>query len=152
MLRHPAEPVCDECGADLAGTGTCSDVFHRMLAMEWEIPGASGGMAHFYAVASYQLQHPVASRLSMDSLARLRESVRVALGGAQIPALRERARAGSRREGRVTRRDGDAIPSWGAVAWTTNVGEIVSAGVDGYETRVESWAASVLDDLEIAQH
>lgn len=150
MPSATAPRTCEEYGADLTGFGECRDLFHAMLAMEWEIPGAAGGRAHFYAVASYQIQHPEASGLTAEALDGLRAAVRAALAGAPVSDLRQRATAGARRAGRVTRRAGEPVAAMTGVVWTTNVADVVRAGVDGYETRVEEWAESVLRDLDAA--
>src|SRR5262245_570485 len=50
--------VCPECGATIPGGGTCRDNFHALLLLESEVPGGPGDVPHFYAVASYGLQHP----------------------------------------------------------------------------------------------
>jgi hypothetical protein len=51
-------PTCPECGAAAPEGGTCRDNFHALLLLEAEVPGGPGRLPHFYAVASYGLQHP----------------------------------------------------------------------------------------------
>lgn len=57
-MRHWMSAKCPECGAPLPEGGSCRDNFDALLALEWEIPGGPGEIAHFYAVGSYVLQHP----------------------------------------------------------------------------------------------
>ena len=52
------QPTCPECGAPVPEGGSCRDNFHVLLLLESEVPGAPSGLPHFFAVASYGLQHP----------------------------------------------------------------------------------------------
>lgn len=140
---------CPECGALVAESGACGDNFHALLALEWEVPGGAGDIAHFYAVSSYVLQHPDSLRYTEDSLRGLRVAVADVLNAeATIADLRLRARRGAKAMGRVTRREGDDVRSWRVVEWTTNVADVIVGGVDGYGDRVRGWAESVLHDLD----
>ena len=86
--------------------GVCRDHFHLLLAREWEIPGGPGERAHFFAVATYGLQHPGEMGYTRETLHGLRSAVADALSGnAGILELRERAGAGAQRQGRATRRE-----------------------------------------------
>jgi RimJ/RimL family protein N-acetyltransferase len=153
MDLHGAEAAvpaaCTECGAPVPDGDTCHDNFHALLALETGVVGGPGGLAHFYAVASYQLQHPRSMKLTVEALAGLRSAVADALDGtAGIPALRARARDGAKAAGRVTRREGDPVPAWPVTRWSFTVADVLAGGEDDYAARVERWAGSVLRDLE----
>ena len=143
--------LCPECGAPVPAGGSCRHNFHELLALESEVTGGPGRMAHFYAVASYQLQHPRSMRLTVESLAGLRSAVAEGLDGrARIPELRAKARDGARSAGRITRREGDRVPEWPVARWSVNVADVLSGGADDYAGRVERWAAATLRDLSAA--
>ena len=149
--RAGASALCPECGASLREGAACRDSLHALLALESLVPGGPGGMPHFYAVATYQLQHAESMRLTLPALAGLRSAVSDALDGAAgIPELRERARRGARATGRVTRREGDAVPVRTVVEWSVNVSDVLDGGVEGYAEHVTEWAAAVLRDLDAA--
>jgi hypothetical protein len=142
---------CPECGAPIAPPGTCRDNFHALLALEWEVPGGAGGVAHFYAVSAYALQHPDSMQLTAGALRGLRAAVEDALSEtADVRGLRARARRGAERA-HVTRRDGEPVPSWPVSSWPMNVADVVEAGVDGYADRVKEWARSVVSELDGAR-
>ena len=153
-LRRAEVPLpasCPECGAPVPDGATCHDRFHALLALEAGVVGAPGSVAHFYAVASYQLQHPRSMRLTVEALAGLRSAVADALGQTVgIPALRARARDGAKAAGRVTRREDDPVPTRPVTRWSLTVADVLAGGEDGYAARVERWAGSVLRDLEAA--
>lgn len=143
---------CPECGAPVAKGAVCRDTFHALLALESLVPGGPGRLPHFYAVATYQLQHPESMRLTVSALAGLRAAVSDALDGAVgIPDLRERAQRGATAAGRVTRREGDVVPVRTVTEWSVNVSEVLDGGVEGYAERVAEWAVGVLRDLEAAE-
>jgi hypothetical protein len=73
--------TCPECGAAVPEGGTCRDNFHALLLLQSEIPGGPGGLAHFYAVASYGLQHPGSMNCTAETLAGLRAAVTDSLDG-----------------------------------------------------------------------
>lgn len=50
--------VCPECGAPVPPGASCQANFHALLALEWDIPGGPGEIVHFFAVATYGIQHP----------------------------------------------------------------------------------------------
>lgn len=143
--------ACPECGATPALGASCRDLFHALLLLEAEVSGAPGGLPHFYAVASYNLQHPISGGLHREALRGLRSAVADALEGrASIEDLRRRARAGAKRLGRVTRRAGDDVPASFPGDWAVTITEILAGGVEGYAGRVEAWARSVLRELDRA--
>lgn len=145
MTRENDAAICPECGAPVPEGGTCHDHFDALLALEWQIPGGAGELAHFYAVASYVLQHPDTMRYTSGSLLWLRDAVRRALeSGATAGDLRQAARSRSRDGGTVTRREGEPVHSWGVGSWDMNVIDILTGGTDGYCERVQEWARAVL--------
>ena len=140
---------CPECGAQIPPGRTCRDNFDALLALEWEIPGGAGTLAHFYAVSSYILQHPDSMSYTAESLGWLRSAVATALaGGISTEALRERAREDGTGSGHVTRRAGDPVPRWSVTQWDVTVGDVLAGGATGYAARVERWARSVITALD----
>src|SRR5947209_778873 len=108
--------TCPECGAAVPEGGRCRDNFHALLLLESAIPGDPGGLAHFYAVASYGLQHPGSMNYTAEAAAGLRASVADVLDGRASVAhiLRRTRRAGGRthpchKEGRRFER---GLASW----------------------------------------
>src|SRR5512133_1872802 len=137
---------CPECGAPVAPGKTCQDNFHALLFLEAEVPGAAGDVAHFFAVATYNLQHPDRMRLTGEALGALAESVREMLEGTiDIAKLRARTNASVNGTQRVTRRGDDPIVSRGGVAWTMRVTDVIAAGPDSYRTSVVAWARATID-------
>ena len=85
--------VCLECGAPLSEGTSCRDHFNALLLLEWQIPGGPGALAHFYAVATYGLQHPDSMNYTEDTLAGLKTAVVDALDGrVTLAELRLRTR------------------------------------------------------------
>ena len=139
---------CPECGARLRQGTACRDNFHDMLALEWQVPGGAGELAHFYAVSAYILQHPDSMSYTVESLAWLRTAVADSLAhGARVEDLRAGARREGRAAGRVTRRAGDSVRRRCVSGWSMTVADVLEAGVDDYCEHVRSWAASVIEDL-----
>ena len=139
------ERRCEECGAPLAEGATCRDAFDALLTLEWTLGGV-GALAHFHAVASWQLQHPVASGLTAASYAALAQSVAESLDGrATIADVRRGMRASSDGATRVTRRDGDPVPVAPAT-WTMTIGDVLAADHDvaSYAAAVARWAAAAV--------
>jgi hypothetical protein len=131
--------------------GSCRDHFHALLLLESQVPGGPGGWPHFYAVATYGLQHPQGMGYTAEALAGLRASVAAALDGrATLEAIRQRARRGAARAGRVTRRVGEASVRWRVENWPLTVVDVCAGGVEGYAERVERWARSVCASLDAA--
>lgn len=138
---------CPECGAPVPDGGTCRDSFNALLLLEWQIPGGPGGFAHFYAVATYSLQHPLSMNLTVDALAGLRAAVADALAGrATVDELRQRARRGAKEAGRVTRRPGDVEPNWHIKAWPITIADVLTVEPEqsAYGEWVSNWARTVL--------
>jgi hypothetical protein len=145
------QSTCSDCGAPLPDSGVCRVYFYELLALESQVPGAAGEVAHFFAVASYNLQHP--SQFVPEALAGLRTAVADALAGeATIPELRRRAGAAAQGRAPVIRRDGAPDATLGAwpTQWPMTVRDVCEGSVDEYAQRVRSWAASVSATLDRA--
>lgn len=130
--------------------GTCRDHFHAMLDLEGEIAGGPGTVAHFYAVASYVLQHPESMGLMAEAVEGMLAEVDSMLAGdIRIEDVRRHVRARTAKAGLVTRREGDDALRWpvGSDAWTMTVSDVLAGGVDAYGQRVERWAASIVATL-----
>jgi len=139
---------CQECGAPIPDGGSCRDNLHDLLALEWDVPGGAGTVAHFFAVSSYGLQHPVSMQYTVEAIAWLKSAVAQALEtGCSIESLRASARTQGQ-DAHVTRRDGDPVADWGVERWTSTVADILAGGVDGYAERVRTWAAAVVSDID----
>src|SRR5438067_13288169 len=79
--RSQMSNSCPECGAPVPIGGSCLDNFHALLLLESQVPGGPGALPHFYAVASYGLQHPDSMNYTAAALAGLRMSTADALRG-----------------------------------------------------------------------
>jgi hypothetical protein len=142
---------CTECGAPISPNGSCREHFEALLALEWQIPGGPGELPHFYAVATYGLQHPRAMNYTVETVTGLRRAVADALNGsASIEELRPRARAGAQRAGRITRRDGEARVEWRVPEWPMTIVDVLPAMTErhAYAQCVSRWARSVVDVLD----
>jgi hypothetical protein len=136
--------------------GSCRDHFHALLLLEGEIPGVPGTILHFYAVATYVLQHPDSMNYTADALAGLRAGVAAALDGKLTTAgLRSRSRRVNDWPVRVTRRAGEPAVNWHRGKWPITVADVCTADtfgaydtVEEYEARILRWARSVLDTLD----
>jgi hypothetical protein len=143
-------PRCTECGAPLPQGGSCREHFDTLLAREWQIRGGPGALPHFFAVATWGLQHPRAMSYTTGTVSGLRRAVADALNGdASIEELRRRAGAGAAKAGRITRTEGDAEVDWQIAAWPMTVVDVlpVMTARDIYAQRVSQWARSVVDTL-----
>jgi hypothetical protein len=130
--------------------GSCREHFETLLAQEWQIPGGPGELPHFFAVATYGLQHPRAMRYTIDTVTGLRQAVADALvGRASIEELRRRARVAVMRAGRITRRPGDPEIEWRIAAWPMTIVDILPAMAEreAYAQCVSRWAQSVIGIL-----
>jgi hypothetical protein len=145
---------CPECGAPTLEGGSCRDNFDALLLLESRIPGGPGGLAHFYAVACYSLQHPDSMNYTADALAGLRAGLADVLDGKlTLAELRRRTRRALDGAARVTRRSGDAEVPWRRGRWPMTVGDVLTVEADttAYAERVASWARSVRDGLAAGQ-
>jgi hypothetical protein len=140
---------CPECGAPVPEGGSCRDHFHGLLLLESRVPGAPGELPHFYAVASYVLQHPDLMNYTADALAGLRAGLGDALDGrATLPELRRRARLAANGPTRITRRAGDSTVPWRRGGWPMSVADVCAGGAEGYADRVACWARTIRETLD----
>lgn len=143
--------LCPECGAAVPESGSCRDHFHVLLLREWEIPGGPGALPHFYAVASYGLQHPDSMNYTAATLAGLLAQLSDMLDGrATLDQIRQRTRQATNGAVRVTRREGDAVVPWRRGDWPMTVVDVLTVVPDAvaYAERVLRWAHSVRDALD----
>lgn len=149
---------CPECGAALGGAETCTDLFNRMLALEWSViaeigngippeafqssaPGRAGLLAHFFAVGSYQLQHP--DRLEVRAVLGLWRSLEDVLGGrANREDILRKARRNFDGPARVRRLETGRDPELGPwpAAWDTTVANVCDLPPAEYIAGVRRWA------------
>jgi hypothetical protein len=150
---------CPECGARLGPGETCTDLFNRMLAVEWEMigrlgsgiapeafiataAGAIGTRAHFFAVGSYQLQHP--DGLTAYALTGLHHGVADVLAGRrQVAEVRLDARKAFNGPQRVRRLAGEGrdptLGPWPSV-WPLTVADCCDVEPDDYAEAVARFA------------
>lgn len=153
-MDPPADATtCPECGTPLPPGRTCRDEFHEMLAVESHVPFAPGGEPHFFAVASYNLQHP--SGFVPAMLIGLQRTLADVLAArATIADARRRAGEGAAGAARV-RRDASTplAPAEAALrdAWPTRwpltVRHVIEGGPSEYVARVRELAESVVATL-----
>jgi hypothetical protein len=125
------------------------ELFHALLLLESQLPGGPGEVPHFYAVACYGVQHPRSMGYTIDTVRGLRDELaRVTHDETQLSDVRRRVRFQASMAGRVTRRSGDAVPTWPVADWPITVVDVLAHGVDGYEEWVGRWASSVAETLE----
>ncbi|MCH1883277.1 DUF5946 family protein [Agrococcus sp. ARC_14] len=149
---------CPECGTTLPASSECWSRLHELLEIESRVlPGlgpAVGKRAHFFAVATYQLQHP--SRLTRESVDWLRTGVREMLEPTGTTTDRLRRRAGDFAKG--SRRVSSAAPEgdrshidprW-PTAWSITARDVASQPDSAYPEAVERWAAAALADVDAA--
>lgn len=148
--------MCAECGATLPQSGECLALLHELLALEAQVAGAPGGVPHFLAVATYNLQHP--STFTSAALTGLRRAVTDVLDGrATIADVRRRAGAGSRGASRVKRREGElpsdtdraAAATW-PTQWPTTVLDVCRLAPELYVDHVTRWARDTIRTLDEA--
>jgi hypothetical protein len=143
--------LCPECGAPTPEGSSCRDQFHALLLLEAEIPGGPGALPHFYAVASYGLQHPDSMNYTAAALAGLRASLADVLDGrATLDEIGHRTRRALDGPVRVTRRRGDAVVPWLRGRWPMTDADVltVDRDADTYGERVARWARSVREVLD----
>ncbi len=142
-----AAHTCSECGASLTGFATCQDDFHELLFWENQYPGY--GAFHHLLVLGYHLQHP-----GLYSPAGLAYGLTLLVDFLENDLSPEEARrrsrdqvSSARRAWKVTRRPGVQGGYRRPVAWRTRIGDITRAGPRDYPANVQTWAASILEDL-----
>ncbi|HEV3165517.1 MAG TPA: DUF5946 family protein [Isosphaeraceae bacterium] len=147
---------CPECGAPIPEGGSCRDNFHLLLLLEGEIAGVAGSILHFYAVATYGLQHPGSMNYTAEALSGLRSTMADALDGrVTVDDIRRRGRRATNGPQRVTRREGDAVVSRHRGGWPMTVADVCNpetyGSYDTYEAYAElvvRWARSVRETLD----
>jgi hypothetical protein len=138
-----------ECGASLAEGQACIDHFHAMRLLEYEVAAApsessdgGGGVAYFYFVSSYVLQHPDSMNYTAEALAGLQRNLADHLAGrVTLSELRHRVRRAADGLGRATRRAGDEVVRRPVQSWPLIVTDMIAGGVTGYGKRVAAWAS-----------
>lgn len=151
-------PVCHECGAVLPADGDCWSRVSELLEIETRVLAGldpeAARRAHFFAIATYQLQHP--SRLTLPILERLRASVTEMLAPHARPIeqmRRDMARATNgpqRVRNRAPAGDRSHVPHWPR-QWTMTAVDVFAAPDDAYPAEVARWATATLRDLERAE-
>ncbi|MEU7755133.1 DUF5946 family protein [Micromonospora sp. NPDC049101] len=149
---------CAECGGALPASGDCWTRLHELLEIETRVlptlEPQVGMRAHFFAVATYQLQHP--SRLTRATLDRLHAAVDEMTGPAAPPLARLRRdmgrfAAGSRK---VTRSapptDRSHIDRRWPVSWSVTAHDVTEGQESEYPDAVGRWAVATLADLRAA--
>ncbi|WP_459549178.1 DUF5946 family protein [Nocardia sp. X0981] len=147
---------CPECGVEMPTDG-CWTRVHQLLEIEHRtLAGIDSELAlraHFFAIGTYQLQHP--SRLTAAAVTNLRE--RVASMVRSPRPIRELRRDMARhvRDRKVVRDApaddrGHIDPRW-PVHWTVTAHDVVTADDDAaYPDAVARWAAATITDLDRA--
>jgi hypothetical protein len=144
--------VCHECGAKVPEGGSCRDLFHALLHLEYEIPGGPGETPHFLAVSCYALQHPEGMSFTVEALAGCRRCVANRLAGtATVKQIRSHVRRAVDGPKRVMRRNGEPAIRWRVSGWPMNVADVLAGGAEGYAGRVETWARSIILTLDQAE-
>lgn len=153
MNTDPA--TCPECGEPMP-EGGCWTRVHEILAIEQyalaEVEPEMGLRAHFFAIGTYQLQHP--SRSTVEALTGLRDAVTSMV---ESPRPIRDLRGEVRRYVRGTKVGRKAPPGdrthvdarWPTI-WTMTARDIIASGVDGYTSTVAKWAAATVADLDRA--
>lgn len=147
-------PECPECGARLEEGQSCRDYFHELLVLESQVEGAPGGLPHFLAVATYNLQHP--SMFIPSALSGLRGAVAdVLTGRTTLDRIRKEIRRSSNGTVRVVRREGMVLsPTEEATlrgwphTWNMTVRDVCQIQPDQYIGAVRRWAESVIATLD----
>lgn len=143
--------VCPECGTPMPAGGTCRDHFDALLLLEWQIPEGAGALAHFYAVASYGLQHPNSMNYTEEALTGLHHAVGDMLCSTiTLEELKSRTRQAVNGSVRVTRHGNKRELSVEPIVWPMTVADILTVEVDAaaYLARVTEWARSVWETLQ----
>jgi hypothetical protein len=149
---------CPECGAPLPAGETCADLFNKMLALEWTVigeigsgippeefqssgPGREALRAHFFAVGTYQLQHP--DRLEVSAVLGLWRSMEEMLAGRAtredvLRTARDSFDGPKRVRRRETARD-TRLGAWPAT-WEMTVADVGAVPPSNYIATVRGWA------------
>ncbi|MCC6734923.1 MAG: hypothetical protein IT534_02205 [Bauldia sp.] len=158
---------CPECGAPPGAGESCADLFNRMLAVEWEMIGrigrriapeaflarevaAVGMKAHFFAVGSYQLQHPAG--LTAAALAGLHQGLGDVLAGrrevADVRLAARRAFNGPQRVRRSAAGGRDPMLGLWPSTWPLTVADCCDVDPDTYADAVARLAAATVAAID----
>ncbi|MCA9879337.1 MAG: hypothetical protein KC442_16210 [Thermomicrobiales bacterium] len=145
---------CAECGAPLPPSGDCWTRLHQLLEIETRVAPTldpeTGKRAHFFAVATYQLQHP--SRLQPEALAALRRGVAEMLQPAPRP-IEDLRREIGRTVGRVKvgRRaaasDRTHITAAWPTSWPMTAVDVINRPDAEYPQTTATWARATIEAL-----
>ncbi|MUM17295.1 hypothetical protein FZI91_19500 [Mycobacterium sp. CBMA271] len=144
---------CPECGATLPDSGRCWDRVHQLLEVEAQAlqDSTDGRRAHFYAIATYQLQHP--SRLTAPAVAELRvQLARMLTAEVPIAELREDVRRNVRGL-KVTNpapTDISHVDSRWPRRWMITAADVVARPPTEYMVAVRDWADATRETLNAA--
>jgi hypothetical protein len=151
------EAVCVECGSRLPGTGECWARVHELLEIESPVlvncDPETGMRAHYFAIASYLLQHP--SRSTQPALEGLLDDVTSMLHEPR-PMSELREQVWRRHRGvnvsRVATPDDRAhIASHWPTQWSITASDVIATADDDYVASVAEWAAATVAQLEVTR-
>ncbi|RLV55703.1 hypothetical protein D9V41_09570 [Aeromicrobium phragmitis] len=148
---------CTECGAVLPPSGDCWTRVHELLEIENRvlprIDAETAKRAHYFAIASYQLQHP--SRLTPSAADGLLNGLRDMLSAGAPPIDAFRRAVGRQMAGTKVGRDaavGDrhhVHPDWPR-RWGVTAVDVLARPDDAYPQAVTEWASACLRELDVA--
>ncbi len=149
---------CQECGAVLPASGDCWTRLHELLEIELRVLPAlepeHGKRAHFFAVSTYQLQHP--SRLTPESLGFLRTAVGTMIGPTPPPVAQLRRRVSRLADGpqKVGRSgppgDRSHVDGRWPRTWSVTANDVAQLPDRQYPGAVRQWAATTLAEIDAA--
>jgi hypothetical protein len=136
--------TCPECGGPVPQSGDCADRINELLEIESQLLDGSETLlrAHFFAIATYQLQHP--SRMTAQAREGLREQhaqmVRAPRPIAELRIdVRRKARGVKVTKAQPSRSD---VPDDWPVTWPMTAADVVARPVAEYVRAVHEWAAA----------
>lgn len=147
------DAVCVECGSPLPLGGECWTRVHELLEIEShvlvDVNVEIGLRAHYYAIASYQLQHP--SRSNLPVLLGLFGDVAAMLDEPRPMSELRRDVRRRLRDGQVSRiaEPGDRahIPGQWPTQWTITAADVIARPEDQYVALVRGWAEATVTQL-----
>ena len=137
-------------------SGECWSRVYELLEIETRLVGLdpeAAKLAHFFGVATYQLQH--ASRSTADALTHLRTQVAVMVRP-DPPPIESMCRGVGRLfdKSKVPRRSDPSnrthVDPRSPSAWTVTAVDVISAPDHEYPASVAAWARATLADLDAA--
>ena len=152
MMAHADSTAtrCPECRACILGRAACLDHFHALLGREPELlaqvtSAERRGVTHFYAVASYVLQHPESMGYTVAALANVRHLLERHLSGqATLSRVRAEIRRAANRDGRILRLPTDPPVQCATREWPITIEDVLGGNETDYARRVVRWATSVI--------